>query len=288
MRLITSDLAMAEVLALSQAGPATLAQLAQILEVPPSSCQRALEVLLADELVVTTGHGRERRYSLNVSSSALGPVGQLARSSIRPHETLRIVGRANPAVEFVGLSQDHTIAVYAKRATASDRVRASEDIRESARALGREARFFEHADLRRPGVNAARIRRGVAQGEVLVGDLDRSVPDRDGRRQTAGRALGRVNPNVDLPSRRMLQAIAHRHGISALRIFGSAVRSDFRPDSDIDLAVVMDRGRRLDRSALDSLEAELEFRLGRDVDVVIESDLKPGVRYLLEKEAITL
>jgi predicted nucleotidyltransferase len=288
VRLIPSDLALAELLTLGQADSATLAQLAQILQVQPSSCQRALEILLDDGLVVAFGHGRGRRYSLNGNSAALGPVEQLARVTLPPRDVLRIVGRANQGVEFVGVSKDRIVVVFKKRASEVDRSRALEVIRESARALTRETQFFDHADLRRPGVNAAESRRAIAQGEVLAGDLDRSLPDRDGRRHTAGRVLGRINPEVELPPRRVLRAIGRRHGVGAFRIFGSAVRSDFRSDSDIDLAVVPSGGRRLDRSALDSLEAELESRLGRDVDVVSESDLKPGVRHLLEKEAITL
>lgn len=243
---------------------------------------------MADDLVVATGQGRERCYSLNESSSALGPIEQLARACISPRKVLQIVGRANPAVEFVGLSKDHTIAVFAKRSSPSDRSRALDYIREAARALGSQTRFFDHAELRTPGVNAAALRRAVAGGEVLVGSVDRSIPDRSGRRQTAGRPLGRVNPSLQLPSPRTLRLIKHRHGVRTLRIFGSAVRTDFGRDSDVDVAVVLDPAMPLDDSVIESLESELQSRLGRDVEVVVETQLTPGVRYLLAREAVAL
>jgi uncharacterized protein len=44
--------------------------------------------------------------------------------------------------------------------------------------------------------------------------------------------------------RDVLVAIAARHGVSNLRLFGSVIRGEERPDSDIDLLVDMaeDRG----------------------------------------------
>lgn len=288
MRLITSDLALSAVLALSQANRATLAELADILGVAPSSCQRALEVLVEDGLVIASGEGRDRRYVLNGGSATLGPVEQLARASISPRDGLRIIGRANPAIEFIGLSTDETVVVFAKRSTDADRDQATGPIRQLTKQLSREPRFFEHADLRRPGMNSAAVRRAVAGQDVLVGSLDRSLPDRTGRRGTAGRPLGSINPDLQLPSRRVLRSIVHRYGVRGLKVFGSAVRTDFRSDSDIDVAVTPEPGRKLDQSALESLETELEERLGRNVDVVLESQLKPGVRYMLEREAVTL
>jgi len=44
----------------------------------------------------------------------------------------------------------------------------------------------------------------------------------------------------------------------------------------------------LDDSVIESLESELQSRLGRDVEVVVETQLTPGVRYLLAREAVAL
>jgi uncharacterized protein len=85
-----------------------------------------------------------------------------------------------------------------------------------------------------------------------------------------------------------MQSIKRRHGVRRLRLFGSSVRTDFRPDSDVDIAVTLDRGLRPDRAKLEALEAELETRLGHDVDLVLESELRPPVRYLVDKESVAL
>jgi uncharacterized protein len=68
--------------------------------------------------------------------------------------------------------------------------------------------------------------------------------------------------------REEIVAVAARHGAGNVRAFGSAVRGDAGPDSDIDLLVEFETGRSLlDQSAL---IGELEALLGRKVDVMSE------------------
>jgi predicted nucleotidyltransferase len=71
-----------------------------------------------------------------------------------------------------------------------------------------------------------------------------------------------------------------------MRAFGSAVRSDFRPDSDVDISVQLfpDADRSLD--ALEALERDLQHQLNRDVDVVLEDDLLPAFRWAISDEAV--
>jgi predicted nucleotidyltransferase len=88
----------------------------------------------------------------------------------------------------------------------------------------------------------------------------------------------------DLHSQRdVLLAIAARHGVSNVRLFGSVLRHEEQPDSDIDLLIDMaeDRGFR-DYLAL---VEELEGVLSRRVDVVIERSLSPHFRPYIEAEA---
>jgi len=88
----------------------------------------------------------------------------------------------------------------------------------------------------------------------------------------------------DLHSQRdVLLAIAARHGASNVRLFGSVLRHEEQPDSDIDLLIDMaeDRGFR-DYLAL---VEELEGVLSRRVDVVIERSLSPHFRPYIEAEA---
>jgi predicted nucleotidyltransferase len=60
--------------------------------------------------------------------------------------------------------------------------------------------------------------------------------------------------------------VAAKHGAQNVRVFGSVVRGDARPDSDIDLLVELDS----DRSVLDLSELILDLQdlLGRHVDIV--------------------
>jgi len=191
-------------------------------------------------------------------------------------------------VEFIGLTSEEVVTVLAKRSMVAQRAQAVAAIKQLADGLSLVSQFFDHQDLVRAGDLTARLRHELSRGEVLVGHLDRSVPDRSGHRKTAGRALGHASSALHLPSARTMQSIKRRHGVRRLKLFGSAVRTDFRPDSDVDIAVTLDTGPQPDRANLDGLEAELERRLGHDVDLVLESELRPPVRYLVDKESVTL
>jgi predicted nucleotidyltransferase len=78
-------------------------------------------------------------------------------------------------------------------------------------------------------------------------------------------------------------AIAARHGASNLCLFGSAVRGEERPDSDVDLLVDIAE----DRGFGDYLELveELERLLARRVDIVTRRSLSPHFRPFIETEA---
>jgi predicted nucleotidyltransferase len=80
--------------------------------------------------------------------------------------------------------------------------------------------------------------------------------------------------------------IASSHGAHRLRVFGSVARGDARPDSDLDLLVVMEKGRTL--LDLIGLGQDLEELLGRKVDVVSEVGLKLHIRDQVLPEAVTL
>ncbi len=88
----------------------------------------------------------------------------------------------------------------------------------------------------------------------------------------------------DLHRRRdTLLAIAARHGVSNLRLFGSVIRNEERPDSDIDLLVDLAEDRGFGDYL--ALVEELETLLARRVDVVIARSLSPHFRPYIEAEA---
>jgi hypothetical protein len=85
--------------------------------------------------------------------------------------------------------------------------------------------------------------------------------------------------------------LAASHGARNVRVFGSVARGEARPDSDVDLAVVLDPGR--DVLDLCALIADLENLLGRSVDLVDmgkrpDHALAARSAALIEREAVAL
>lgn len=78
--------------------------------------------------------------------------------------------------------------------------------------------------------------------------------------------------------------LAARYGATNVRVFGSVVRGEARPTSDIDLLITIDETR----SLLDyiALMQDLEDLLGRRIDLVIEPDLHPAIRERVLAEAL--
>ena len=86
--------------------------------------------------------------------------------------------------------------------------------------------------------------------------------------------------------RAALRAVFVRHGVTDVRVFGSAARGDDRADSDIDLVVHPADGS--DLLDLATLALELERVLGVVVDVVPDTSLRAGVAEEIERDAVPL
>jgi predicted nucleotidyltransferase len=69
-------------------------------------------------------------------------------------------------------------------------------------------------------------------------------------------------------------------------VFGSVARGEDSPDSDLDLLVELPPSMGL--LGVGRLQAELEALLGTRVDLVAETDLKPGVRAAVLADLVTL
>jgi uncharacterized protein len=71
-------------------------------------------------------------------------------------------------------------------------------------------------------------------------------------------------------------------GIDQIGIFGSFVRGEEKPESDIDVLVNINSDSTLTLFTLVDIELRLSERLNRRVDLVIKSDLKPDIgRHIL-------
>ena len=86
--------------------------------------------------------------------------------------------------------------------------------------------------------------------------------------------------------REEIMKLARKHGARRIRVFGSVVRGEAGPDSDVDFLVEMEPGRSL--LDMGGLLMDLRQALGRKVDVVTERGLKPRIRERVLKEAVAL
>jgi hypothetical protein len=75
-----------------------------------------------------------------------------------------------------------------------------------------------------------------------------------------------------------LAALCRRHHVERLAIFGSALRDDFRPESDIDVLVTFEPEAEIGFLALSRLRRELEALFNRPVDLVPQEGLKSRIR----------
>lgn len=85
--------------------------------------------------------------------------------------------------------------------------------------------------------------------------------------------------------RNLIADLCRRYQVRELSLFGSAVRGEARPDSDIDLLVEFLPGATVDLVDYNSLMLDLSRVLGRKVDLVSKKGLKPMIRDAVLAEA---
>jgi predicted nucleotidyltransferase len=83
-----------------------------------------------------------------------------------------------------------------------------------------------------------------------------------------------------------IERVALRHGARNLRVFGSVVRGEAGPESDIDFLI--EAGPVTSSWFPAGLVLDLEALLGRRVEVVTEKALHPALRDSVLREAVTL
>jgi uncharacterized protein len=84
-----------------------------------------------------------------------------------------------------------------------------------------------------------------------------------------------------------IAAFALRWGLVELALFGSVLRDDFRPDSDVDVLATFARGRRPSLDDLLGMQDELEALFGRKVDLMERGGLERDRNYLLRQHILT-
>jgi uncharacterized protein len=77
-----------------------------------------------------------------------------------------------------------------------------------------------------------------------------------------------------------IEAFCHRWQVDELALFGSVLREDFRPDSDIDVMVEFNGQAHPTFAGLDRMENELKFIFNREVDLITRKGIESSQNYI--------
>lgn len=91
---------------------------------------------------------------------------------------------------------------------------------------------------------------------------------------------------INIPSHQ-IESFCRMHHIRSLAFFGSVVRDDFGPYSDIDVLVEFESGH-IPGFEFFTIERELSQLLGRKVDLQTSNFLSPEIRRSAQAESITV
>ena len=90
---------------------------------------------------------------------------------------------------------------------------------------------------------------------------------------------------IDLP-REKIADFCRKHRVRKLCLFGSALRDDFRADSDLDFLVSFAEDAHYSLFDLTAMEAELGAILGRRVDLVEREAIEQSENYIRRRHIL--
>jgi predicted nucleotidyltransferase len=82
--------------------------------------------------------------------------------------------------------------------------------------------------------------------------------------------------------------LAAEYGVSIVGVFGSYVRGEQQPDSDVDVLIELERPARVSLIGLVELEHDLSELLGMKVDVAIRRNLRKRIGERILREVVPL
>jgi uncharacterized protein len=94
-----------------------------------------------------------------------------------------------------------------------------------------------------------------------------------------------MSPRIPIPQE-ALADFCRRNSIRRLSLFGSVLRDDFRPDSDVDMLVEFEPDKRIGLFGLSALQIELTEMIGRQVDLRTPEELSRYFRDEVLAEAV--
>ena len=94
-----------------------------------------------------------------------------------------------------------------------------------------------------------------------------------------------MTPHVELPKDK-IEAFCHTWKVVELALFGSVLRDDFGPDSDVDVLVTFADDARWGLLDHARMERELAAIIGRDVDLVTRSAVERSPNWIRRREIL--
>ena len=95
-----------------------------------------------------------------------------------------------------------------------------------------------------------------------------------------------MSPRIELDMTNIAD-FCHRWQISEFALFGSVLRDDFRPDSDIDVMVTFAPDARWTLIDHVRMQEELGQLLGRNVDLISRRGIERSANYLRRKAILS-
>ena len=92
--------------------------------------------------------------------------------------------------------------------------------------------------------------------------------------------------NIDIPLEE-IEAFCTRWQVSEFALFGSVLREDFRPDSDIDVIAKFDLNAHPTFLSLEEMETELKKIFNREVDLITRKGIENSRNYLRRQEILS-
>jgi uncharacterized protein len=95
-----------------------------------------------------------------------------------------------------------------------------------------------------------------------------------------------INSAIELPMEKIVE-FCDRWQVIEFALFGSVLRDDFRPDSDIDVMVMFHPDAHPTFFTLDEMERELMSIFQRDVDLITRQGIENSRNYLRRREILS-
>ena len=114
---------------------------------------------------------------------------------------------------------------------------------------------------------------GMTADEILDDYPDLEPEDIEQALQYSAEHVSRIEVDSE-----KIEEFARRFGVQELALFGSVIREDFSPDSDVDVLVTFLPGTKVSLFDLVDMTDQLAQILGRPVDLVTKQGLKPLIR----------